>query len=150
MITMNKTEKKYFTVEEMAADLISTLEGYTGYYSELHSETFNTDYYIIGTYEAEQALAQYGTFSAIEEIRDFEIANFGEFNTEIQAEKLANMLYYIKAEGFMINAFEFSCVLEEAAEDLELDGDLWNTEATEQVNQYIINKLLPFAEGDAQ
>lgn len=149
---MTNTEKQYFTTEEMAADLIAVLEDFTGYYCDLHNETFNTDYYIISSYEAEKALAQYGTFSAIEEIRIYEAEYLGEFNTEIQAEKIANMLYYIKAEEFMLNEFEFYAVLEEAVEDLEKDYlDLWNAEATTEVNQYIIRKLLPFtAEGGAE
>ena len=145
---MTNTEKQYFTVAEIAADLISTLEnGFSQDYSALFVETFDTDYYIIGTYEAEKALAQYGTFVAIEEVREYEYNNFGNFNIEIQAEKIANMLFYIKAETAIYNDFEFNCILDEAVEDLELeDDDLWNTAATPEVNSYIIRKLLPFTE----
>lgn len=150
-MTNVQTEKQYFTTEEMAEDLITVLEDFTGYYCDLHSDTFNTDYYIIDGYEAEQALAQYGTFSAIEEIKEYEEFHFGKLLTEITAENTANRLYYVKAEEFMFDDLEFSAVLEEAAEDLETDEyDLWNSEATPEVNSYIIRKLLPFTEEGAE
>ena len=40
-------------------EIIESLEdGYSGYYCDLHNEIFNTDYYIIGTYEAKKALEE--------------------------------------------------------------------------------------------
>ena len=41
--------------EEARAAIIEALkDGYIGYYADLHNEVFNTDYYIIGTYQAEK------------------------------------------------------------------------------------------------
>ena len=51
--------KKQEMREEARAAIIEALEnGYTGYYCDLHNEVFNTDYYIIGTYKAKQALSE--------------------------------------------------------------------------------------------
>lgn len=87
---------KYFTKKEALQDLQDTLAFYDGYICDLHNETFNTDYYIIGTYEAEKALEQYGVFKAIHEIQEYEKDNFGEIYTDLSdPEKIANMLYYI-------------------------------------------------------
>lgn len=92
--------KTYFTKKEALQDIIEVLEnGYDCYFSELHHEVFNTDYYIIGTYEAEKALEQYGVFNAIREVRQYELDVFGELYTDISnPEKLANMLYYVIGE----------------------------------------------------
>ena len=68
---MNKKELKMR--EEAREAIIEVLrDGYTGYYCDLHHEVFNTDYYIIGTYEAKKALEEYGVFDAIEKVQTYE------------------------------------------------------------------------------
>lgn len=94
------TEQK-FTKLEALEDILETLKDYSGYIEDLHHEVFNTDYYIIGYYEAEEALknSDYGVFGAIDKIQDYEKSNFGEVNTDLSnAEAVANMLYYIIGE----------------------------------------------------
>ena len=104
-----KNSKTYFTKNEALEDIKEVLKFYSGYYSDLHNETFNTDYYIIGTYEAEQALEQYGTFEAIRKIREYENDNFGELFTDLSdPEKVANMLYYIIGEEAIQELYEYS------------------------------------------
>lgn len=68
--------------------------------SDLHHELFNTDYFIIGFYQAEQFLiANGGVFAAIGEIQKYEQNNFGEVTTDCSSsEKVVNMLAYIKGE----------------------------------------------------
>lgn len=135
-------KKQYFTEEEAVESIIAVLEDYSGYYADLHNETFNTDYYIIGTFEAKQALEQYGVFDAIGKVADYlrdELGETADSNLLANPENLANMLSYIVGQDAMMNS-EFYAILEEAEEDLEKD-DLWNSEATPEVNQYIINKL---------
>ena len=70
--------------KEARAAIIETLkDGYTGYYCDLHNEVFNTDYYIIGTYEAKEALKEYDVFEALEKVQTYEKDNFGEIYTEV-------------------------------------------------------------------
>ena len=96
--------EKYFTGEEAIETLIETLDGYTGYYEDLHHEAFNTDYYIIGTYRAKQALNEYGVFDAFEKITEFEEINFGNVNTDFtNPEHVANILWYILGYELMID-----------------------------------------------
>ena len=97
---LNLNEKHTSMRQEAIADIINTLEcGYDGYYCELHHEVFNTDYYIIGTYQAEKVLEEYGVFDAIRLVKEYEIDNFGELFTDIaDPEKLVNMLYYVIGE----------------------------------------------------
>ena len=65
-------------------------DGYSGYYCDLHDEVFNTDYYIIGRQEAIEALEEYGTWKAIEEVQTYENDNFGEIFTDLsEPEKLS-------------------------------------------------------------
>ena len=92
--------KQYFTTTEALEDILDMLEsGYTGYMDDLHNEVFNTGYYIIGTYQAKQALTEYGVFDAIDRVQTWERDNLGELYTDVSdPEKLANMLYYIIGE----------------------------------------------------
>lgn len=85
--------------KEAIQDILECLEWYNGYYCDLHNEVFNTDYYIIGTYEAREALKEYDVFKAIELVQDYEKFNFGEVYTDISnPERLINMVYYIIGE----------------------------------------------------
>ena len=81
--------------------LANVSEGIYGY--DLHNELFNTDYFIIGYYQAEEWLKDNpGIFAAIEEIRDYEESNFGTVSTDFSSsEKVVNMYAYIKGEGIL-------------------------------------------------
>lgn len=73
------------------------------YACDLHNSLFNTDYFIIGYYPAEQWLINnVGIFAAIEEIKEYEKSNFGEVNTDFSSsEKVVNMYAYIKGEEIL-------------------------------------------------
>lgn len=98
-------EKQYFTPVEILEDILDVLEsGYDGPMEELHNEVFNTDYYIIGTWLAKQALEEFGVFEAIETVQTWERDNLGETYTDVaDPEKLANMLYFILGEMIMFD-----------------------------------------------
>ena len=65
---------------------------------DLHHDVFNTDYYIIGTYEAKQWLGNQ-VFNIIEIIKEYEQFNFGEIHTDFsEPEKIVNMYVYIVGE----------------------------------------------------
>lgn len=86
---------------EMVAEELR--EGYDGYGCDLHNEVFNTDYFIIGRYKAEQWLEKnVGVFSAIEAIKEYETSNFGEVTTDLSsAENVCNMFVYIAGEELL-------------------------------------------------
>lgn len=128
---MNKKELEMR--EEAKEAIIETLEnGYCGYYSDLHNEIFNTDYYIIGTHEAKKALEEYDVFEAIAKVQDYEKDNFGEVYTDLSnPEKLVNMLYYIIGEE----------VLFEMMEGIEAWEDNWNNQANEETNAAILKAI---------
>ena len=127
----NRKEKEMR--EQAKADIIETLKnGYDGYYCDLHHEVFNTDYYIIGTYEAKKALQEYGVFEAIEKIQTYEKENFGEINTDFSnPEKLINMLYYIIGEE----------VLYEIMYGIDEFHDNWSNQANEESNAKILKAI---------
>ena len=115
--------KKQFTKLEALTDILETLKDYNGYIEDLHNEVFNTDYYIIGTYEARKALKDYGVFDAIEKIQEYEVTNFGEVITDLSnPENVANMLYYIIGEETLSEVPSFysysGCLDEEEKEEL--------------------------------
>ena len=65
---------------------------------DLHHHCFNTDYYIIYTYEAKQWLGD-EVFHVIETIKEYEKSNFGEVTTDFsEPEKIVNMYAYIIGE----------------------------------------------------
>jgi len=107
-------------------------DGYTGYYCDLHHEVFNTDYYIIGTYEAKEALEEYGVWDAIEKVQTYEKDNFGEIITDLSdPEKLINMLFYIIGEE----------VLYEMMDGIEAWNNNWNNQADEETNAEILKAI---------
>lgn len=128
---MNLKEK---TMKEEARErIIECLkDGYTGYYCDLHNEVFNTDYYIIGTYQAEEALKEYGVFEAIEKVQTYEKENFGELYTDLSdPEKLISALFYIIGEE----------VLWEMLEHSETLSENWDNQADEETNAKILEEL---------
>lgn len=72
---------------------------------EMHHEIFNTEYFIIGYYQAEEWLkANYGIFTAIDKIKKYETDNFGEVTTDLSSsERVVNMLVYILGEEILYN-----------------------------------------------
>ena len=131
---MYTENKKYEAMKQEAIEaIIEALEdGYCGYYCDLHNEVFNTDYYIIGTYEAKDALREYDVFDAIELVQKYEEFNFGEVNTDLSnPEKLINMVYYIIGD-------EVICEMNEIE---EFSGDNWNELADDETNDIIIEKM---------
>ena len=119
--------------EEARGAIIEALEsGYSGYYCDLHNEVFNTDYYIIGTYRAKEALNEYGVFEALNKVRTYEKDNFGEVYTDLSdPEKLINMLYYIIGEE----------VLSEMMDGITAWEDNWNNQADKETNAEILKAV---------
>ena len=125
--------RKYNDMRDEAIDaIIEALEdGYSGYYCDLHNEVFNTDYYIVGNYEAKEALKEYDVFEAIELVQNYEKEQFGEIITDISSpEKLINMVYYIIGDeviGDMNEIDEFN--------------DNWNNVADDETNEAIVEAM---------
>ena len=119
--------------EQAKEEIIEALtDGYSGYYCDLHNEVFNTNYYIIGTYQAKEALKEYDVFDAIEKVQAYEKDNFGEIYTDLSnPEKLINMLYYIIGEE----------VLYEMMDGIAEWNDNWNNIADDETNAAILAEI---------
>ena len=78
-------------IEEIADyDLEKLLEPY-----DLGNEIYNTDYYIVGTWQAKQWLGS-DLFEVIESIKYYEQSEFGEVSTDFSSpEAIVNMFVYI-------------------------------------------------------
>ena len=62
---------------------------------DLHHEIFNTDYYVVGRYQAKQWLGS-DAFDCIYEIREYENMHFGSVVTDVsEPEKVVNMYVYV-------------------------------------------------------
>lgn len=94
---------EFKTLQELAQraiDLLIDGVGTDTHGCDLHSKLFNSDYYIIGYYQAEQWLiANGGVFSIIGMINEYEQGNFGEVCTDLSSsEHVCNMAVYIWGE----------------------------------------------------
>lgn len=71
--------------------------------NDWHFYCFNEDYYIIYHSVALKWLESHDidAFEAIDTVRQYEMDNFGEMNTNINPESIVNMLAYIWGEEFL-------------------------------------------------
>ena len=68
---------------------------------DIHHDLFNTDYYIIGRYQAERWMEN-RVFEIIDVVKEYEEMNFGELTTDItEQEHLLNMYVYIVGEHIL-------------------------------------------------
>ena len=73
---------------------------------DLHYHAFNTDYYIIGSYQATEWLGNQ-VFNIIDFIKDYEMDNFGEISTDFSSpESVVNMYTYIIGEQIVYDYIE--------------------------------------------
>ena len=100
---MKNSEFEHKTLQEFAQHAVDKLKDGIGagqYGCNLHNDLFNTDYYIIGYYQAEQWLiVNTGVFNGISIVQEYEKDNFGEASTDVSSsEKVVTMLAYIGGE----------------------------------------------------
>lgn len=131
---MKTTDLELSTLTEIVNHAIDGIEYRKNHASihgcDLHNSLFNEDYYIIGSYKAEEWLkANGGVFNAIGEIKEYEQSNFGEVTTDLsEPERVVNMYVYILGE----------IVLQESE---TLRGDAWDRLLTEEDFDAIISEL---------
>lgn len=121
---------EYFTDEEIKETLLDNLDGYEGInsytFEDVFNDLFNSDYYIIGYKEAEEALKEYGVFKALEEVQRFDVENFGHWYTDASnPEAVANTLEYIHASEYMNDILGRACLA------------MYDETTTENVNKFI-------------
>ena len=129
-------EKEYIrTLKNDAVNaLIEMLDGYTGYYYDLHHEVFNTDYYMVYTSDAMILLGD-DCYDAIGRIVEYEQLNFGSVNTDLaEPTSVVNMMYYIIGEQVLtyINMYDI-------IGDVEVGDDEINNKLIAALKDYAIN-----------
>lgn len=117
---------------EAIENIMERLEDYSGCYCDLHNDVFNTDYYIIGTYQAKEELKEYDVFEAIGLVQNFGIELFGGVYTDLSdPESLINMVYYIIGQE----------VFGEMITNIPEFVDNWNNVADDETNKKIIEGM---------
>ena len=106
-------KNKYFTKKEIIKTMQNAEEYSADDFGELFTSMFSTNYYIIGTYKASEALGAYknderidgyktnldGVFGAMELVKQYESDQFGDVYTLLDdPEKLANGVEYTRGE----------------------------------------------------
>lgn len=131
MYNKKHQEMKREAIDAIVKALENGYNGYNGYYCDLHNEVFNTDYYIIGTHQAKEALREYDVFEAIELVQKYEKDNFGEIYTDLSdPERVINMVYYIVGDEVIGDMNE-----------IEVFESNWNELADEETNAKIVEAM---------
>ena len=127
---------EYFTKDEIVETLQNAEEYGEPDFECLFDAMVNNCDYIIGTYEASQALGTFkndekldgyetdlnGVFGAIELVKQYESDQFGEVHTPLDnPEKVANMVEYIRGETL------FNEALNKASLDMDSETTKQNT-----------------------
>src|SRR5574344_612844 len=130
--------KQYFTQLEILQDMREAITDFDMvYYDDLLYEAFDSGQYIIGRYESEKALEQYGVFDAIGKVKQYEIDSFGEVYTLLEdTEEVASRLYYFL--GYQTLHYDFPELSE--AYDSVLDEDV--NEDNDKILLDVIDKLI--------
>ena len=111
-------------------------DGFEGHYCDLHNEVFNTDYYIIGTYEAKKALEEYGVFDAIGKVQTYEKEYYGRIYTNFSnPEEIVNMLFYIIGEEVLYDMLSESETLEKGYEGITIADEETNTKILRELGE---------------
>ena len=94
-----KQDVKNYIIDQLNDDV-----GLDQYIGDLHHYLLNEDYFIIGSWRAEQWLKKDSIFNAIDKIKEYEQSNFGEVTTDLSSsESVANMLAYILGQEILYN-----------------------------------------------
>lgn len=113
--------------------LVNRLSGCEGVYGcDLHSRLFNEEQLYIMVVETETDLEELGVFNCIRLVNEYEKFHFGEFNTEIEPCKIANMVCYIMGEFIY--------------KSKHLTDKCWDDELTEKDLKIIENELQIYLE----
>ena len=101
-----KMYKQKQDVKEYIIDQLESDVGLDQHIGDLPPYLLNEDYFIIGSWRAEQWLKKddSSVFEAIETIREYEDSLFGRITTDLSnSENVANMLAYILGEEILYN-----------------------------------------------
>jgi len=89
------------------------------YVSDLHNDIFNTDYYIVGRYQAKQWMGA-DAFDMIGDVVEYEKDNFGEICCDLsEPEQVVNMWVYVEGWNIIHECYEI--VRDELDDQCELD-----------------------------
>ena len=86
---------------------------------DLHNDIFNTDYYIVGRYQAKQWMGA-DAFDMIGDVQEYEKDNFGECHTDLsEPESVVNMWVYVQGWEYIHECYE--TVRDELNDQCELE-----------------------------
>lgn len=128
-IFANKSNQMTQLEKDIRSHVISSIRDYIGEpVSDLHSNLFNTDYWVIGYYNAEKEILKHSSiFDAIAKIKEYEESEFGHCNTDLtSSEKVCNMLVYILGQ--------------ECLDESETISENWDDDLTQDIADKIIEE----------
>ena len=105
-----KQEIREFCIERLQEIADYDTNDFKGnFVSDLHNEIFNTDYYIVGRYQAKQWMGE-DAFDMIGDVVEYERDYFGEITTDLsEPESVLNMWVYVQGWELINECFEEVC-----------------------------------------
>lgn len=125
----------YDAIHSDICDKLDDGVGKDSYSSDLVNNLCNSDYFIIGTFKAQEFLGPHA-FKVISKIKEYENDNFGESYTDLSdPEKVVNMLAYIVGEEILAE----SAMLWQVDDSIFTEGEF--KEVKEEIASLNINKV---------
>ena len=126
MSTYVTYQQKQQEIKDVCLERLREIAEYIGnqdfrdsYVSDLHNEVFNTNYYIVGRYQAKQWMGG-DAFDMIGDVVEYEKGNFGELHTDLSdPESVVNMWVYVQGWEIIHECYE--TVRDELCDQCELD-----------------------------
>ena len=119
-------QQKQQEIKDVCLERLREIAEYIGneayresYVSDLHNEVFNTNYYIVGRYQAKEWMGT-DVYDMIFDVQEYEKSNFGEVHTDFsEPERIVNMWVYVHGWEIIHECYE--TVRDELNDQCELD-----------------------------
>ena len=116
MFTSFTYQQKKQEIKDFCLDRLREIADYCGAddfrdydVSDLHNDIFNTDYYIVGRYQAKQWMGA-DAFDMIGDVQEYENLHFGECHTDLsEPEHVVNMWTYVQGYEIIDECYEQVC-----------------------------------------
>ena len=126
MSTYVTYQQKQQEIKDVCLERLREIAEYIGnqdfrdsYVSDLHNEVFNTNYYIVGRYQAKQWMGG-DAFDMIGDVVEYEKDNFGEICCDLsEPERVLNMWVYVQGWEIIHECYE--TVRDELDDQCQLD-----------------------------
>lgn len=115
-------------------NIAEEMDGNEVYGCELHHELFNSEYYTASIWQTELDTVDLGVWDCLNLVKNYELENFGDMYTKLEAFTIANMVNYILGSHLL-------------GKSEHLQGEAWDNDLTVDDLEVIQKELRAYIEG---